>query len=257
MFIDELNYTVQIPAFEGPLDLLLRLIEREELDITTIALAQVTDQYLVHVRNLSVPDPVALSSFLVLAARLLLIKSRALLPRPSTAQSSDEVVDDAEHLIQQLREYQRYKQVATLLQTWQESGYRSYTRQDAPPLLETRVIDKLDVTVGELLAAIQRRLQLTLPLESPTVPLPTPKIITVPEMASRIQDRLIQQEWICFEDVLSLNTYRTEIIVALWSILELLKRQAVVVEQEDLFGIIRIGRGPHLATVRQQGLTEA
>ncbi|MEM8530081.1 MAG: ScpA family protein [Chloroflexota bacterium] len=257
MFIDELNYTFHIPAFEGPLDLLLRLIEREELDITTIALAQVTDQYLVHVRNLNAPDPAALSSFLVLAARLLVIKSRALLPRPSSAQSSDEAVDDAENLIQQLREYQRYKQVATLLQTWQAYGYRSYTRQDTLPLLEPRTTDKLDVTVSELLAAIQRRLQLTLPLEPPAVPLPTPKTITVPEMASRIQDRLIQQEWICFEDVLSLQTYRTEIIVALWSLLELLKRRAVVVEQADLFGLIRIGRGPHLATVHHQGLTEA
>ena len=256
MFIDELDYTVHIPAFEGPLDLLLRLIEREELDITTIALAQVTDQYLAHVRTMSTPDPAALSSFLVLAARLLLIKSRALLPRPSATQSSDDAVDDAEQLIQQLREYQRYKQIATLLQTWQEYGYRSYTRQDAPPVVETKTPDKLDVTVGELLAAIQRRLQLTLPLESPTVPLPTPKTITVPEMASRIQERLIQQEWICFEDVLSLQTYRTEIIVALWSILELLKRRAVVVEQDDLFGLIRIGRGAHLATIRQESFTE-
>lgn len=256
MFIDELNYTVQIPTFEGPLELLLRLIEREELDITTIALAQVTDQYVVHVRNWSAPDPAALSAFLVLAARLLLIKSRALLPRPNAANASADTVDDSERLIQQLREYQCYKQVATLLQTWQEHGYRSYTRQDAPPLPEARSADKLDVTVGELLAAIQQRLQLTLPLELPTVPLPTPKIMTVPEMASRIQERLIQQEWICFDDVLSLQTYRIEIIVALWSLLELLKRQAVVVEQEELFGLIRIGRGPHLETVRQQGLTE-
>ena len=84
---ENLDYTFQLPAFEGPLDLLLRLIEREELDITEIALAQVADQYLAHVRAMEQPDPDSLSSFLVLAARLLLIKSRVLLPRALLAKS--------------------------------------------------------------------------------------------------------------------------------------------------------------------------
>ncbi len=82
MLPERIDYTFQLPAFEGPLDLLLKLIEREELDITEIALAQVADQYLAHIRALEAPDPNALSAFLVMAARLLLIKSRALLPRP-------------------------------------------------------------------------------------------------------------------------------------------------------------------------------
>src|SRR5690606_15580384 len=111
---ENLDYTVQLPEFEGPLDLLLRLIEREELDITTIALAKVADTYLAHVRALEMPDPAALSAFLVIAARLLLIKSRALLPRPVVAKGNEEVVDEAEELAQQLREYQRYKQAALI-----------------------------------------------------------------------------------------------------------------------------------------------
>ena len=244
---DSLDYTVQLPAFEGPLDLLLRLIEREELDITTIALAQVADEYLAQVRAMAAPDPAALSAFLVIAARLLLIKSRALLPRPAAVRGTDEPIDEGEELARQLREYQRYKQAAVLLRTWDEQGRRTYTRITAPPPSALpRPNAPLDVTLGEMIAAVQRRMQLLLPLEDATAPLPAPKIITVPEMAERIRERLRRQAWFSFEDVLALTIQRVEVVVALWAVLELLKRRAIVVEQEQLFGPILIGRGPNL-----------
>ncbi|KPV49643.1 chromosome segregation protein ScpA, partial [Kouleothrix aurantiaca] len=107
--------------------------------------------------------------------------------------------------------------------------------------------DKLDVTLNDMIAAVQRRMQLLMPLEPPDVPLPAPKIITVPEMAGRIRDRLAQQEWLSFEDVLSVAALRVEVVVALWAVLELLKRRAVVVEQQELFGPIMIGRGANLS----------
>jgi segregation and condensation protein A len=243
---EQLDYTVQLPAFEGPLDLLLRLIEREELDITSIALAQVADQYLATVRGMETPDPAQLSAFLVMAARLLQIKSRALLPRPPTNRGPDEPIDEAEELVRQLREYQRFKQAAVLLRTFQDEGRRMFTRQAPPPLPVFERPDKLDVTLGEMLAAVQRRLQLMLPLEEPEVPLPAPKIITVPEMAARIRDRLRQQPWFDFEDLLSLAAQRVEIIVAFWAVLELWKRRVIVVEQHELFGPLAIGRGPQI-----------
>jgi segregation and condensation protein A len=246
---ESLDYTVQLPEFEGPLDLLLRLIEREELDITTIALAQVADTYLAQVRALDVPDPAALSAFLVIAAKLLLIKSRALLPRPAAAKGADETIDEGVELARQLREYQRYKQAAALLRSWEEQGHHSYTRAVAPPTpLLPRQHEPVDVTLGEMIAAVQRRMQLLLPLDMPATPLPSPKIITVPEMVVRIEDRLRQQAWFSFEDLLSLVVQRVEVVVALWAVLELLKRQAIVVEQEHLFGPIMIGRGPNLGS---------
>lgn len=248
MFHDRLDYTFQLPAFEGPLDLLLRLIEREELDITTIALAHVADQYLAHVRALDAPDPDALSAFLVIAARLLLIKSRALLPRPPAPRGSDEPPDEGEELARQLREYQRYKQAAALLRAWDAQGRRSYARAAPPPTPALPRPEKLDVTLGEMIAAVQRRMQLLLPLDPPEVPLPAPKLITVAEMAARITGRLQAQTWFSFEDLLSLAVRRVEVIVALWSVLELLKRRAIVVEQAALFGPIMIGRGPNLGS---------
>ena len=243
---ENLDYTFQLPAFEGPLDLLLRLIEREELDITEIALAQVADQYLLYVRAMEQPDPGSLSSFLVLAARLLLIKSRVLLPRPPAAPGPDDPPDEAAELARQLREYQRYKQAAALLRSWEEVGRRSYFRVAPPAAPVPPRETKLDVTLSEMIAAVQRRMQLMLPLDPPEVALPTPKLISVPEMAQRVRARLAVDQWVSFEDLLSLTTRRVEVIVALWAVLELLKRRAIVVDQPDIFGPIMLGRGPNL-----------
>jgi segregation and condensation protein A len=243
---ESLDYTIQLPAFEGPLDLLLRLIERDELDITTIALAQVADEYLAHLRALDAPDLAALSAFLVIAAKLLLIKSRALLPRPAAPRGPDEPLDEGEELARQLREYRRYKQAAAVLRAWDEQGRRTYARAAAPPPLLQHHNEPLDVTLGEMIAAVQRRMQLLLPLEPPATPLPVPKVVSVPEMAERIAKRLEHQEWFSFEDLLALAARRIEVVVALWAVLELLKRRAIVVEQEQLFEPILIGRGPNL-----------
>ena len=87
-----------------------------------------------------------------------------------------------------------------------------------------------------------------LPLEEPAVALPAPKVITVAEMAGRIRERLLAQAWISFDDLLSLAARRVEVVVALWSVLELLKRRAIVVDQEQLFGPIMIGRGTNLTS---------
>jgi segregation and condensation protein A len=249
LLTDTIDYTFQIAGFEGPLDLLLRLIEREELDITTIASAQVTDAYLAHVRGMQAPEPASLSAFLVIAARLLLIKSRALLPR-QPAPSADGQPDEAEQLVRQLQEYQRYKHAAAMLRAIDDRGLRSYTRI-APPVLPPREPghERLEVSLDQLIAAVQQRMQLMLPLEPDTIPLPTRKILTVAEVGQTIQQRLRQQEWFTFEDLLSLSVQRVEVIVTLWAVLEMLKRQAIVVEQADLFGAIQIGRGRAFAQV--------
>jgi segregation and condensation protein A len=244
--LENADYTITLPVFEGPLDLLLRLIEREELDITTVALALVADQYLAHVRAIESPDPAALSSFLVIAARLLVIKSRALLPRPPSA-ASDEALTDGEDLVRQLQEYQRYKQAAGLLLSWEAQGRRTYTRSAPPPVIVSSQPAPIDATLSDMLAAVQRRMQLLMPPEPPAVPLPSPKVITVAEMAGHIRERLRAQAWFSFEDLLSTAAARVEVVVAMWTVLELLKRHVIVVEQHELFGAIMVGRGQNLS----------
>ena len=104
------GYKVQTPDYEGPLDLLLSLIERSELNITSISLASVTDQYLSYLHGLEQMKPDEISAFLVIAAKLVQIKSEALLPRPPEREPGEE--DPGVSLIEQLILYKRYKEVA-------------------------------------------------------------------------------------------------------------------------------------------------
>ncbi|MEJ2735962.1 MAG: segregation/condensation protein A, partial [Anaerolineae bacterium] len=119
--IDLSTYQVALPVFEGPLELLLHLIEREELDITQVSLAQVTNQYLDYLAQLSERDPDNLADFLVVAAKLLLIKSRILLPQAPSPTVSDEE-DLGEDLVRQHKEYRRFKEAARWLKELDEEG---------------------------------------------------------------------------------------------------------------------------------------
>ena len=120
------GYKISTPVFEGPLDLLLHLIERAELDITKLSIAKVTDQYLIHIRNIQRQSAEDVSEFLVLAARLLQIKSEALLPRPPEREPDEEDPGDA--LARQLITYKKFKEVAKFLSLQQEVGYKTYLR---------------------------------------------------------------------------------------------------------------------------------
>ncbi len=232
-------YEVTLPEFTGPLDLLLRLIERAELDITTIALASVADQYLAHVRALATVEPRELAEFVSLAARLVLIKSRALLPRSPVA-AAEPVDEDAEQLVAQLALYRRFKQAAELLRARYERDYCTFVRIAPPPVIAAAPLVRRHVS--ELAQALTWRIQLRLPLDQPERLVLAPRL-TVAEVASRIRERLERAAWFDFSDLLSAQPTAEEVIVSFWAILELLKRRAIVVEQTVLFGPIAIGRG--------------
>ena len=118
------NYTVHTPVYEGPLDLLLDLIEHAELDVTTVSLAMVTDQYLVYIHSLEQAHPDEISAFLVIAAKLLQIKSEALLPRPPVHELGEENI--GEDLVRQLKLYKQFKEIGGWLMERQEQGLRTY-----------------------------------------------------------------------------------------------------------------------------------
>ncbi|RLC70356.1 MAG: chromosome segregation protein ScpA, partial [Chloroflexi bacterium] len=160
-FITTQPYQVRLPVFEGPLDLLLHLIEREELDITSVSLAQVTDQYLTYLSLMEKPPAEVLADFLVVAAKLLLIKSRALLPQPPGSLSTEEE-DVGEDLARQLIEYRRFKRVAESLRRREEAGLRAYLRLAPPPRL-ARPLDLEDVPLDDLVAAMRQALSVTPP----------------------------------------------------------------------------------------------
>ena len=144
------GYTVSTPVYEGPLDLLLSLIEHAELDITSVSLASVTDQYLERIRALPNMDAEEISAFLVIAAKLIQIKSEALLPRPPVREVGEE--DLGESLARQLRLYKKFKEVTVWLQERTEKNLRTYLRVAPPPKVEPR-LDMSDVSLDDLIDA--------------------------------------------------------------------------------------------------------
>lgn len=229
------NYRVALPVYEGPLDLLLQLIERAELDITAVALAQVTDQYLEYIHQMEVP-PDEISAFLVVAARLIQIKSEALLPRPPVREAGEE--DPGEALARQLRVYKRFKELATWLEEREAQHLRTYLRVAPPPRLESR-LDPSSLTLAELLAAAeaifareQSKAELSTIISAPR--------ITIREKIAWIVQHLREQPQSTFRTLLSEKPSRLEVVITFLALLELVKRYRVQVRQEALFGDIFI-----------------
>jgi segregation and condensation protein A len=231
-------YQVTLPIFEGPLDLLLHLIERDELDITQVSLAQVTNQYLEYLAQLSERDPDSLADFLVVAAKLLLIKSRVLLPQPPAPPSPEDETDVGEDLIRQLIEYKKFKEVARCLKEIESQGLSSYVRLAGLPPLE-RTIELGDVTLDDLWAAMRDVLDIEPPAASINGAVP-PIIITIAEQMDLIERQAARGRPISFRRLLKRATSRLEVIVTLLALLEMIKQLRVTVRQDQLFGDILI-----------------
>ena len=206
------SYQVILPVFEGPLDLLLHLIEREELDITEVSLAQVTNQYLDYIARLSERDPDSLADFLVVAAKLLLIKSRVLLPRPPAAAATEEE-DVGDDLVRQLIEYKKFKEAARWLKEIEDQGFSSYVRVEGTPPVE-RVIDLDDVTLDDLMAAIRMALSVEVPAPLLETAVP-PVVITIAQQMDLIESETASGRQLSFRRLLERATTRLEVNVTL------------------------------------------
>lgn len=234
-------YQVKLPLFEGPLALLLHLIEREELDITAISLASVADQFVAYLETMRDVPASVIAEFLVMAARLLLIKSRLLLPKPPPLEEGEEE-DAGEALVRRLREYKRFKQAAEFLKQREQLGRRSYVRVAPPPALDAR-LDVEGLTLDALVAAF-RQAALTAP-DTPTVdPLVSPRKVTVHEKMALIENLVRGGRSVPFAEVVDGSSSRLEIIVSLWAVLEMIKRRRLQAVQPELFGEIILIEGP-------------
>jgi segregation and condensation protein A len=228
-----MSYLVRLTSFEGPLDLLLQLIERRELDITTISLAAVTNQYLEYISEMADVRPDVLTDFLVVAARLILIKSQALLPRPPIADVEE--ADRGEDLVRQLQEYRRFKEVASLLKERDESGLHSYIRLAATGITPRL---QLDGVILDDLADAMRRVLTALPEELPDTEIAR-RQFSIAEKIALIEDALAGGA-VSFLRLLSGVSTRVEAIVTFLALLELIKQGRVAVEQAVNFGDIAI-----------------
>ena len=233
------KYTVSTDVYEGPLDLLLQLIERAELDITTLALAQVTDSYLAHMRQIQEQSAAEVSGFLVIAARLVQIKSAALLPRPSLDAVPEDEEDSAEALAKQLIAYKRFKELAGVLLQREAAGMHTFLRVAPPPIKVEARLDLTGVTVKELLQAAREIFfsKPDLPALSRVVAAPR---VTIREKIRTIVDALRDLRTPTFRSFLKRRGDRLEIVVTFLAMLELIKRRMVEASQPDLFGEIEL-----------------
>jgi len=229
------GYTVTIPVYEGPLDLLLQLIERAELDITAVSLAQVTDQYLAYIHHIHVPAD-EISAFLVVAAKLLQIKSEALLPRPLVREAGEEDLGDA--LARQLRIYKRFKELSNWLDDRETRHLRTYLRVAPPQKIEGR-LDLSNITLADLMATAVDIFAEEAEKQALATVISAPRI-TIREKIALIAERLGKDRSTTFNGLLGQKPTRLEVVVTFLALLELIKRYRVSAQQESLFSDIQI-----------------
>jgi len=235
------RFAIRLPVYEGPLDVLLRLIEERRLEITAVSLAAVADQFIAYMAGMSRRDPQTIAHFLSLAARLLVIKSRALLPQVAATPEEQEETDD---LVHQLRAYQLYKHAARILKAREQRGLRAYGVQPPPlPHAQSRKLPLDNVSLEALANAMQRVVNRWLP------PPAADEVIsrltfTVNDCMERIQSAVKLRGRVTFTEMLAGVNTRVEVVVTLLALLELLKRYAVRCHQQALFGEIIIEHFP-------------
>jgi segregation and condensation protein A len=234
----QLNYTVHTAVYEGPLDLLLDLIERAELDITSVSLASVTDQYLAYINGLEQINADEISAFLVIAAKLLQIKSEALLPRPPARPASDE--DVGRSLVDQLRLYKRFKEIGGWMNARQQANLRTFLRVAPPPKVEPK-LDLSNLTLERLVTAASEAFAKDWNKQPLGIIIAPPRV-TIREKIDMIAKVMKEAERSSFRALLDPGASRLEIVVTFLAMLELVKRYRIHAYQEDLFSDIEINR---------------
>ena len=225
--------------YAGPMDLLLELIERQQLEITEVSLALVTDQYLAYLAQIAEHELADLAAFLDVAARLLQMKSEALLPRPAPREADEQDVGGG--LVQQVAAYRFVKSIALSLAEREQRGLRAFPRI-APPFVAGSRAELLPLPLPALVRAMQEALaaiQGAPPLDLVVAPLR----VSIRERIGRIVASLRDAGRITFRRILRDTTTRLEIVVSFLALLELIKQKQVVAEQAEPFGEIELRPG--------------
>ncbi|MEO8973442.1 MAG: segregation/condensation protein A [Ktedonobacteraceae bacterium] len=246
------KYVVHLPAFEGPLDLLLHLIEKRQMEITTISLMAVTDQYLAYLRQWEAEDlPLAnMAAFVAIAARLLFIKSQSLLPRTSQEELSSEAesaVEMAEELQRHLLEYKRAKEIANHLRRREEAGLQTHGRSGLLAGIETQLTWTPPTLVGleaqSLARAFRRLLELRTKDMGDSADLLPLSRVRVSDRIAEIVHLLNERPTITLDEVVENEHSRFVIVVTFLAVLEMWKHARISVKQETLLGPILLERG--------------
>lgn len=245
--LDALPIRLENVNFEGPLDLLLHLIKKNEVNIYDIPIAMVTAQYLETIQLMQELDLDIAGEFIVMAATLIHIKSKMLLPRPETAATvAGDEEDPREQLVRRLLEHQKFKAAAELLHEREQLRAAQWLRPDerVAKIAGDEFEPELEVDLFSLLSAFQQVVQRT--RSRPKVLLP-PEELPVEVRIEQLLDRLSENEACGFEDLFADVRDKAGLIVTFLALLEMIRLKLVRVFQSGGFGPIRVYKRPRPA----------
>lgn len=238
------GYTVRLDSFEGPLDLLLHLIKKNEVEICDIPIASITRQYLEYLELMKELNLEVAGEFLVMASTLLQIKSRMLLPVPDEEEAGEvEEQDPRAELIRRLMEYQRYKDAAAVLGARELLGRDIFSRSVPLPdeLVQKENDEPLEIELFDLVEAFRQILS-NVPFEHFHNVIS--ETISVADRIGRILDMLESSDSVLFDDIFSEEPLSRELMIATFlALLELCKLKSVKVAQSAPFGPLLLMRG--------------
>ncbi|MCL2852287.1 MAG: segregation/condensation protein A [Defluviitaleaceae bacterium] len=246
-----MKLSFRLDAFEGPMDLLLHLIEKNQINIYDIPVAMITEQYLAHLEQIrQAKDMASISEFLVMAATLLEIKSRMLLPAV-LRRVGDAEIDPREELVNRLIEYKKYKRVTADFAEKELVGERYVFRAPDAQMLERVRNDgapELDgilegISLSRLLEVCRETLsRREVSPESPEVSynVLAPEVYTVEDRIEHVMGILANRSSLSFNSLLERVAYRAEVIVTFIAVLELARQQRICIRQDGIFGEILI-----------------
>jgi len=229
---------VRLEIFEGPLDLLLHLIRQQEVDIYDIPIAEITRQYLEYVELMRELDLEVAGEFILMAATLIQIKVRMLLPRESLEDDEDQEDPRAE-LVRRLLDYQRFKEVSEELHDKEDKQRRVFSRNyfDWEKQYEEKEVVLKDVTMFDLLTAFKQALANAPAVDSHTV---TTIMVTVEDQIEFIEKQLAEKERFSFVDLMKNVTERIVVIATFMAVLHLIRDHRIRVQQASVFSEIYI-----------------
>ncbi|KKP69233.1 MAG: Segregation and condensation protein A [Candidatus Moranbacteria bacterium GW2011_GWE1_35_17] len=230
-------YNVKIEQFEGPLDLLLELINKEKMDITNISLAQIADQYLDYLEKKEDINIMNLADFLTVAAKLILIKSKALLPLLDLSSEEEEEIFDLE---KQLEEYRKFKLAAQEIEKIFNNKKQSFSRDNFVEL-EPQFAPPKGIGAKEL-ALIYADILGQIPVFEKLEEEKMIKVISLKERIDKLKEMLSHRAEMNFSELIKKGGDKVETIVSFLAVLEMVKRRILVVEQGEIFYDIKLRR---------------
>ena len=239
---------VKLQVFEGPLDLLLHLIDKNKIDIYDIPIVEITNQYMEYIRDMEREDLNIMSEFLLMAATLLDIKCRMLLPKEVNEEGEEE--DPRQELVEQLLQYKMYKYMSYELRDRQVDGEKIYYKEETLPDVVKSYVEpvNLDELLGDLTLSklndifqevLKRQTEKTDPIRSKFGKIEKEEV-TLPEKLSYVEEYAKVHSHFSFRDLLKKQASKIQIIVTFLAILELMKVGKIRIEQENLFDDIVI-----------------